>query len=449
LEVFFQLPVLFFPENRQRLSRHEKCRYIRAFLPKMPTSYFFLNPVLAPDCGWVALEWQPGSPGETDFAGFIECFTDSTAAPLARVHPLVLPIQAEFLLRDEFIDTFENEPVIFVLPESCLVDGPVIDRCKELRAREKQLALQIGSPETLRRIPRDVFRAARFDAADVRRKLSAQDLDRIGEFGLEVIATRVDSHETFEWLTGKGVQWSDGRFLTKRNPRIGKEPDFARLELLKLLVRQDTDTRGIEAFFHDEARLSDKLLCLLNSAAIGVRAGIGNISQAIALLGRSQLRHWLQLLVYANDPEKSAAPNPLMQLAAARGRQMELLSATIDPIPDVADLPDGAFTTGLFSLLDILLKLPMSKILEELPLQDEVIDTLTDPSGNGVLARLLSAVIAGEAGNFATAARLLSGLGISPAIHTRSQVTAFYWASRINAANPRLIPGNEPKFLSL
>jgi EAL and modified HD-GYP domain-containing signal transduction protein len=413
------------------------------FLPKMPTSYFFLNPVLASDCGWVALEWQSGSPGETDSAGFVKCFIDSTAAPLARLHPLVLPIRAEFLLRDEFLDTFENEPIIFVLPESCLVDGPLIDRCKELRAREIQLALQIGSPETLRRIPRDVFRAVRFDAAVVRRKFSTQDRDRIDDLGLEMIAMRVESHETFEWLIGKGVQWSDGRFLSTRNPRIGKEPDPARLELLKRLVRQDVDTRGIEAFFHDEARLSDKLLCLLNSVALGVRAGIGNVSQAIAILGRSQLRHWLQLLIYANDLEGSAAPNPLMQLAAARGRQMELLSAAIDPIPDVPDLPDGAFTTGRFSLLDILVKLPMSEILEGLPLQDEVIDALADPSGNGVLARLLSAIIAGEAGNFATAARLLSSLGISPAIHARSQVTAFYWASRINAANPNPIDHGE------
>jgi EAL and modified HD-GYP domain-containing signal transduction protein len=407
------------------------------FLQKMPTSYFFFNPVLASDCGWAALEWQSGSPAETDSAGFIECFTDSAAAPLAQAHPLILPIQAEFLWQDEFLDTFENEPVLFVLPESCLVDGPVIDRCKELRARKISLALQIDSPETLRRIPRDAFRAVRFDAAFARQWLSAQDMERIGDLGLETIATRVDNYEMFEWLTGKGIQWSSGHFLTTPNPRIGKKPNLACLKFLKLLnlVKQTVDTREIEAIFCDEARLTHKLLHLVNSVAVGARAKIGNLSQAIAILGRSQLQRWLQLLIYASDLDESGAPNPLMPLAAARGRQMELLSAAIDPIPGIPDLNDGAFMTGLFSLLDLLVKLPMSEILKELPLQDEVSDALIDPSGNGVLARLLSAVTAGEAGNFALAARLLSDLGISPASHARSQVTAFYWASRINAAN--------------
>jgi EAL and modified HD-GYP domain-containing signal transduction protein len=406
----------------------------------MPTSYFFFNPVLASDCGWVALEWQSGSPAETDFAEFIECFTDSVAAPLAQAHPLILPIQAEFLLQDEFLDTFESEPVFFVLPESCLLDGSVIDRCKELRTQRKPLVLQIDDSETLRRIPRDAFCAVRFDAAFARQRLSSQeqDMDRIGDIDLKTIATRVDHYEMFEWLTGKGVQWLGGHFLTTPNPRIGKEADLARLKLLKLLnlVKQAANTREIEAIFCDEASLSHKLLHLVNSVAIGARAGIGNFSQAIAILGRSQLQRWLQLLIYANDLEENGAPNPLMQLAAARGRQMELLSAAIDPIPGVSDLTDGAFMTGLFSLLDILVKLPMNEILKELPLPDEVSDALIDPSGNGILARLLSAVAAGESGNFASAARILSDLGISPAIHARSQVTAFYWASRINVANP-------------
>jgi len=61
-----------------------------------------------------------------------------------------------------------------------------------------------------------------------------------------------------------------------------------------------------------------------------------------------------------------------MQLAAARGRQMELLCTAIVPKPDIPDLCDNAFMTGLFSLLDILINLPMSEILKELPLEDEV-----------------------------------------------------------------------------
>ena len=124
-----------------------------------------------------------------------------------------------------------------------------------------------------------------------------------------------------------------------------------------------------------------------------------------------------------------------MQLAASRGRQMELLCAAIEPRPDIPDLCDNAFMTGLFSLLDILINLPMSEILKELPLEDEVMEALKSPAPSGVLGHVLAAIAAGEAGNFAAAETLLSGLGISPATHTKAQVTALYWAARINMQN--------------
>ena len=112
---------------------------------------------------------------------------------------------------------------------------------------------------------------------------------------------------------------------------------------------------------------------------------------------------------------------------------MELLSAAVDPMPDVPELPDNAFMAGLFSLLDVLLNLPMGEILKEIPLQDDVVDALSNAGGTGILAQLLTAITRSEAGDFAGAARSLAALGIDPTVHARAQVTAFYWASRINA----------------
>jgi EAL and modified HD-GYP domain-containing signal transduction protein len=241
----------------------------------------------------------------------------------------------------------------------------------------------------------------------------------------------------FGWLTEKKFDWCDSHFLTVRNPLAGPEPDLTRLKLLKLLnlVRQDGDTREIEGIFREEPKLSYNLLRLVNSVAVGARTRISNFSQAIAILGRRQLQRWLQLLIYADNLANGNAPNPLMQLAAARGRLMELLSVAIEPEPDIPDLSDNAFMTGLFSLLDVLINLPMKEILKELPLQPEVVDALNSPADDGIFGQLLSAIIAGESGNFSDAEAIFSGLGISPATHAKSQVTALYWAARINIDN--------------
>ena len=403
----------------------------------MPALYFFFRPILAPDRSWVALDWQAESLEKVDYTEFVSCFNNAAAAPLAQTLPLVATIDAGHLLEEEFIAAFEPRQAIFVLPEAALLNQSLIDRCKELRQRKTALALHVAHPATLRQVPPAAFDIVHFDASTARQDFSALDLIYVNDAGFRKIAANVDSYEMFGWLTGKGIEWSDSHFLTTTNPAQGREPDMARLKLLKLLnlVKQDGDTRDIEAIFREEAKLSYNLLRLVNSVAIGARTKISNFSQAIAILGRRQLQRWLQLLIYANNLADGNAPNPLMQLAAARGRQMELLSAAIEPIPDIPDLNDNAFMTGLFSLLNVLINMPMSEILKEIPLQDEVIDALSNPSDDGILGRLLTAITLGETGNFDAAGKILSELGISPAIHAKSQVTAYYWASRINMEN--------------
>ena len=130
-------------------------------------------------------------------------------------------------------------------------------------------------------------------------------------------------------------------------------------------------------------------------------------------------------------------PNPLLQLAAERGRQMELLSSAMPSSGDGQDFAEAAFMTGIFSLLDVLLKMPMREILGDLPLPPEVAGALSSQQGS--LGALLAAVVAGESGEsgepggLGQARALLSSLGITAACHGVAQADAFYWASRIDS----------------
>jgi len=401
----------------------------------MTAPYFFLRPLLTRQRRWAALDWQSAHPAATEAAALVRRFTDAHASPLARALPLIIPIRAELASWEGFFEVFINEPVTFILPATCLVEGAGVERWAEWRRRGRPLGIQVESAKALNDAPRPVFNTVRFDAELARREFTSRDLAQAAEGGLKRIAVRVETPETFEWLAGSGVEWIDGRFLTRPAQKRGKEPDVSRLKLFKLpgLLKQDSDTREIEAIFREEAKLAYNLLRLVNSVAMGLRTRISNFSQAIAILGRRQLQRWLQLLVYADNAAKGSAPSPLMQLAAARGRQMELLAAAIETIPDIPELGDNAFMTGLFSLLDAQLGLPMHEILKELPLQAEVTAALADPPNGGALGALLTAVVQGETGDLAAPARQLANLGIRPATHARSQVAAYYWAARINS----------------
>ena len=430
------LPVFQYQLESRRLTPLERfCKKIRKILNlnNMSGTFFFIQPILAPGYGWAALNWQSMSLAETDYAEFLQCFSQSAVTPLTKILPLVAPISPEYLQYPEFPDAFEKDRILFVLP-SCSLENPnIVRQCQELRSQGARLAIEIDCPQTLYKVLPSVFDTIRFNASMARRNFSEQDMVYANNVGFKTIATHVDSHELFEWLVSEHVVWSDGYFLTIPKPKLHMDSRPVLNQLLKLLnlVKHDGDTHDIEAVFREDVMLSYNLLRLVNSVAMEIRTKINSLSQAIIILGRRQLQRWSQLLIYSCLGDGNA-PNPLMQLAAARGRQMELLSAAIDPIPDIPELADNAFIIGLFSLLNALVNLPMNDILKEITLQDEIVDALTDSDKKSVLGRLLSAIIAGEEGDFDKATQILSDFKISPVIHAKSQVTAYHWASRIN-----------------
>lgn len=402
-----------------------------------PTPYFFFRPVLAADRSWAALDWVSGAPFTTRCDDLAHCFREADVAQLANLLPVLVTLDPACMSESSIADGTDNRQVVFLLPSGCAEDEEVVMRCKQLRKQGRHIGLHLDRAEVLRHVPLAAFDYLRLDAAFARQGLAASDLSYVSDAGFRKIAANIASHEMFDWLSDQGFHWFDSHFLTKRKLQFGKEPDLTRLKLLKLfnLVQQDGDTREIEGIFREEPKLAYNLLRLVNSAAVGARTTISSFSQAITMLGRRQLQRWLQLLIYANNLADGNAPNPLMQLAAARGRQLELLSAEIDPPPLIPDLSDNAFLTGLFSLLDVLINMPMNEILAELPLHSEVEDALISPDDDGILGQLLSGVVAGESGNIAKAESIFRCLGIGPAAHARSQVTALYWACRINIEN--------------
>lgn len=393
--------------------------------------YSFLRPLLSPSGAWAAFDWQISSTETVEWPELSARFAESGAATLAEKMPFVVPSKPAWLGLGELTENIGPDQVIFSLPSDSLANAENITHCQALRSKGFHCAVQIESAGVVARVPPAAFDYLTFDASFLHR-LPGADLVHATRSGFRKIARGTSSHEIFTCLSGKGIELCDSRFLTTPNPDTGKEPDLTRLKLLKLLslIAQDADTRSIEEIFREDPKLSYNLLRLVNSVSVGAKTSIDSFHQAIAILGRRQLQRWLQLLIYANQLSHSGEPNPLMQLAAARGRQMELLLAAVEPEIDIEAFGDTAFMTGIFSLLNILLNLPMQEILDALPLQKTMRDALN--SRQGLLGDLLGAIIAGEAGDFPQAVKLLSRNGISPIGHATAQTAAFFWASGIN-----------------
>jgi EAL and modified HD-GYP domain-containing signal transduction protein len=202
--------------------------------------------------------------------------------------------------------------------------------------------------------------------------------------------------------------------------------------LLRLLsqILGDSDNKEIEQTFKQQPSLSFNLLRLVNSVAMGLRNPVSSLSQALVMLGRSQLQRWIQLLIYTVSDGGSQS-SPLLQLAASRGRLIELLAKTQQP--ESSDYHDRAFMVGLLSLLDILLGVPMPEILDQLSINDEVKEALLDNSGS--LGQLLILAERMERGNFDAAEDILAESDISLAELTAAQMNTFHWVDGLSQPN--------------
>jgi len=177
--------------------------------------------------------------------------------------------------------------------------------------------------------------------------------------------------------------------------------------------------------------LTLNLLRLTNSAGSGLPTKITSLRHAITILGRRQLLRWLQLLLYSGASSSAPVVNPLLQLAATRGRLMELL---VDKTPagkqGGRDLIDQSFMVGILSLMPTLTGTSMRDILSQLSLAKPVNDALGERQG--VLGDLLNLVESLENEDRAKAGEVLQRLPDIDANYANSCLTrALAWANSL------------------
>ncbi len=235
------------------------------------------------------------------------------------------------------------------------------------------------------------------------------------------LAYGVDSAARLAACRQAGYGWFSGNYAIDASAVDTRSDGTSRQRLLALLglLARDADSRELECLLKQDPALSFHLLKLVNSAAFAVSTPIHSFGQAINVLGRRQLQRWLQLLLYARPHEGPG--NPLLPVAAQRGAQMEALCKQHGGERDEQDL---AFMVGVFSLLDVLLGMPMDAIVATLSLPAAAAGALRTRAGPlGQWLALAEAEV-----DHARLARA----GVSSLQWWQSQLHAFHWAIQVS-----------------
>ena len=240
---------------------------------------------------------------------------------------------------------------------------------------------------------------------------------------IQLGAHGVDTLEEFDVCRRLGFRYFSGPFVTRRGDWSQNAGDTATLGLCDLLarMRKGAEITEIAEQIKLDPLLSFRILRLGNSPAMGVAREITSIKDAAMLLGREYLYRWLVMILCASGPTEPGH-HLLLESALARGRFMELLAAE-EWTPAQRE---SLFLTGMFSLLDVLLKMELKTLVERLKLPEEVRCAILDHKGP--CAPLLKLAEACEKADEARIVEQCRELEIDNARLNQAQADAACWA---------------------
>ena len=227
---------------------------------------------------------------------------------------------------------------------------------------------------------------------------------------VRLLAEKIETEEEFQQAVEFGYVLFQGYFFCKPTVLHQKKltsNDLSRMRLLKEVNRRDVNFSSVTDVISSDTNLVHKLLTYINSAGIGLINHVSNLKQATILLGASGVRRWVTLISLQTFSEDK--PSELFTLSLLRAKFCELIAHDLKR-PSLT--PDTGFLVGIFSLLDVLLNLPMEEVLKEVTLADDLNSALLGEDND--LRRVLDLVIAYEQGNWDKVIVCCEQLHLSP-----------------------------------
>ena len=255
-------------------------------------------------------------------------------------------------------------------------------------------------------------------------------LPKFRHYEVRLMASNIESYEQFNQCARLGFHFFQGDFLYTPQVVEAKDIETSQHFLLSIygeVMKEDFSYSVLESYFEKDMGLTYKLMRFVNSSLFEIKNEITSLKQAMIFLGENQLRKFICLIVTSQlNPNKPAA---LVEATVVRARLSELIAKMMG----LKGEADSAFLTGLFSTIDAILDKPMEKVLESLPLGQNIRDALLE--GKGELAECLQIALAYMEGNWMTLFAFAKQYNVEPNALISACDDAYDWMSTVDKVN--------------
>lgn len=212
-------------------------------------------------------------------------------------------------------------------------------------------------------------------------KMSDEARHAIDAAGIHVVHDSAVAHAGDESAEGSPLQilWAAQRWYLK--PVAGNHQNkAARKATIRALqlVLEEAEPQLIEDAIKRDASLTFNTLRLANSAAAGLSRPVSSVSEAIALVGRSPLKRWLNLMVFYSNPFDKRRE---MLLAHAAFRAFAMEHIVVHATGQKAE-GELAFLAGMTSMMGVSFGINVNEVLDEMGASAALRSVVLDHTGS-------------------------------------------------------------------
>jgi len=334
------------------------------------------------------------------------------------------------LLRKLLADTPAPDLIAPVFKREQEYADDITELSKKLKRRGYRLAFEnfVFQRKFLSLLP--LIDMVKIDFAALTPELQKKIRTLADKFELKLLITDLASRDHYQQALEDEFEYFHGDFYTE--PRYVSNKDIQvysinYFQALEEINQEDVDVIKLAEIIKRDASLSYKLLTLINSAAFGIRSHVNSLNQAIMLLGLKEMRKWLNLIVIKEMASEKEAE--VIRLALVRARFCELIATEKGDRLE----QEKYFMTGLFSLLDVILKRRLKSLLAELPIHDIIKQAILDKEG--VLSLVYQLILACEKADWSEVETLREEIGIEEEIIGEKYLESLKWCDEIMALN--------------
>ena len=302
---------------------------------------------------------------------------------LTQGKPIFIPV-TQIQLATELTASITEEPgkVVLLLNDNVVPDELCLERCQYFRGLGfKFAAICKGDEKAIE--PFAPFISYVFLQVSMGKLIETSTRVKKQYPKVTIIATDISDKVVFDNIVlhrDSKIALFDGAFYKVRIPTDSKQNALSPLktnyiQLLNIVNQEDFDFKSFTSTVMRDPGLAINFMRLVNNASKS-RSEIKNLNQAAAMLGQKEIKKWVSTAV--SNALCVDSPSEITRLSLIRAKFCENLSSHFE----MAMAQENLFLMGLFSVLDVVLDIPIEEAFKMVFVPPPIYNALVNKQGD-------------------------------------------------------------------